>query len=380
MIPPLKLLNPGPVTLTPRVRSALTRPDLCHREPEFTALQQEIRYRLARVYPEAAATHDAVLLTGSGTASVEAMVGSLVPRGGHAVVAVNGVYGERIAAMLELQGKTARQVRAPFDQPIDVDAVARVLANDEGRITHVIAVHHETTTGRLNDLDTLGRLCRERNIPLLVDAVSSFGAERLAFADWNLEAVAGVANKCLHGAPGVGFVLVRRDRLAAGTTGATSVYLDLFRHDSEQQKGSTAFTQAVPACQALCEALRELDEAGGWCARHRRYRELSARAFRGLAGLGVKPLLAITEPASSVLTAYRLPDGCTYPALHDALKRAGFVIYAGQGPLAADMFRIAVMGDLTTADIERLLAACQEHFAIDARPPMAGVSASSDGT
>ena len=48
--------------------------------------------------------------------------------------------------------------------------------------------------------------------------------------------------------------------------------------------------------------------------------------------------------------------------------------------LAADMFRIAVMGDLTTADIERLLAECQEHFAIDARPPMVGVSAPSDGT
>ena len=374
----LKLLNPGPVTLTPRVRAALTRPDLCHREPEFAVLQQEIRDRLARVYSEAATTHHAVLLTGSGTAAVEAMVGSLVPRGGRAVVAVNGVYGERIAAMLELQGKTALQVRTPFDQPLDVDAVARVLANDQG-ITHVIAVHHETTSGRLNDIAALGRVCLERNVPLLLDAVSSFGAERLEFADWNLEAVAGVANKCLHGAPGVAFVLVRADRLATAATGATSVYLDLFRHYAEQERRSTAFTQAVPACQALCEALRELDEAGGWRTRNRRYRELAAQVFRGLAGLGVGPLLAITEPSSSVLTAYRLPEGCSYPSLHDALKRAGFVIYAGQGTLAADMFRIAVMGDLSAADIERLLAACQQHFAIGTRPAMAGASASSGG-
>ena len=371
----LKLLNPGPVTLTARVRAAMTRPDLCHREPEFEALQFEIRDGLTRVYPEAAATHTAVLLTGSGTSAVETMVGSLVPRSGRAVVAVNGFYGERIAAMLELQGKTALHARSPFDRPIDLNAVARLLGEEQG-VTHVIAVHHETTTGRLNDLAALGALCRERRVPLLVDAVSSFGGEPIEFADWNLEAVAGVANKCLHGAPGVAFVLARTDRLAEGASGATSLYLDLFRHDAEQRKGSTAFTQAVPACQALSEALRELNEGGGWRARHRHYRALSERVFRGLAALGVQPLLDIEEPSSSVLTSYRLPAGCAYPPLHDALKRAGFVIYAGQGALAATIFRIAVMGDLSMADIERLLGAIEHHLvAREMSPHVAGATA-----
>src|SRR5947209_15694271 len=99
------LLNPGPVTLTDRVRQALLRPDLCHREPEFAALQEDVRARLARVYPEAADDYAAVLLTGSGTAAVEAMTGSLVPPEGKALVVANGIYGERIASILEVQGK-----------------------------------------------------------------------------------------------------------------------------------------------------------------------------------------------------------------------------------------------------------------------------------
>ncbi len=244
---------------------------------------------------------------------------------------------------------------------MDLAAVERLLAT-EPAITHVLAVHHETTTGRLNDIGALGALCRRRGVPLLLDAISSFGGESIEFDAWNLEAVAGVANKCLHGAPGVAFVLARKSALTTRASGATSVYLDLFRHHVEQERGSTAFTQAVPACQALDEALRELAESGGWRARHAHYRSLSERVFHGLRALGVRPLLPIEEPSSAVLTSYRLPAGCDYPSLHDALKRAGFVIYAGQGTLAAEIFRIAVMGDLSRADVERLLAACAGHL------------------
>src|SRR3954468_23995387 len=91
------LLNPGPVTLSLRVREALLRPDLCHREPEYSALQQSVRQRLSRVYREAENGYETVLITGSGTAAVEAMVGSLVPCDGNVLVLSNGIYGERIA-------------------------------------------------------------------------------------------------------------------------------------------------------------------------------------------------------------------------------------------------------------------------------------------
>jgi 2-aminoethylphosphonate-pyruvate transaminase len=350
-----KLLNPGPVTLSERVRGALLRPDLCHREPEFAALQAAVRRGLAAVYPEAAADYSAVLLTGSGTAAVEAMVGSLVPRGGTALVAANGVYGERIAAMLAAQGRPPRLVRSDWLAPIDLPAVEAALAADPA-LSHVVAVHHETTTGRLNDLAALGALCRRFRRPLLLDAVSSFGAEAIDFAGWNVEACAATANKCLHGVPGLSFVLARRERLARGESAAPGLYLDLLRQHAEQEAGASAFTQAVHACHALDEALRELADEGGWSARHARYRALSGRLRAGLRALGYETLLPDAD-SSAALTAFRLPPGLPYPRLHAALRDAGYVVYAGQGALAAEIFRVAVMGALGPEDVDAVVAA-----------------------
>lgn len=350
----MKLLNPGPVSLTERVRNALLREDLCHREQEFAELQKDVRARLERVYPEAAEGYVAVMLTGSGTAAVEAMVGSLVPRDGRALVVANGVYGERMAAMLSAQGKRYETVATDWTRDIDLAGVERVLSLDPS-ITHVLSVHHETTTGRLNDIAGLGALCKRFGKPLLLDGVSSFGGEDIRFEEWNLEACAATANKCLHGVPGVSFALVRKGVFEQRSSGATSVYLDLWRHWKEQRGGWSPFTQSVHCVYALQEALRELDDEGGWRARHDRYAKRAAQVRACLTELGVESFLPDGAQASSaILASYRVPPGHDYDALHDGLKDRGFVIYAGQGPYQGKMFRIAVMGALGPEDIASL--------------------------
>jgi len=346
------LLNPGPVTLSERVRQALLRPDQCHREQEFADLVLSIRARLERLYDDTPGDHDAVIVSGSGTCAVEAMVASLVPREGTGLVATNGVYGERIAAMLDAQGKAHDIVRAEWLQPIDLDAVRGKLKSR--RFTAVLTVHHETTTGRLNQLDDLGAICREAGVPLLLDAVSSFGGEAIDWRRWHLGAIAATANKCLHGIPGIAFVIADRGLLAARRGSSPSLYLDLQRSHTEQQTGMSPFTQAVHACFALDEALAELADEGGWQRRHQLYRKRTARVRQGLAAIGIEALLPAAESAS-MLTAYRLPPGVSYQALHDHLKQAGFVIYAGQGALANGIFRIATMGAIEDADLDRLL-------------------------
>lgn len=346
----MKLLNPGPVSLTERVRQALLHPDLCHREPEFSALQREIRELLTGVY-DCSPDYAAVLLTGSGTAAVEAMVGSLVGASPVLVLA-NGVYGERMAAMLERHGKPHEVLRKDWTEPLDLEAVANRLENQS--YGAILAVHHETTTGRLNDIPSLGQLCRRSQTPLLLDAVSSFGGEEIGFEEWNLLACAATANKCLHGVPGVSFVLARREALQAPSF-SPCLYLDLQNYYREQERDSSPFTQAVQACYALCEALRELRDEGGWRRRRELYRGRTAQVRKGLAELGIQPFLS--EGLSDILGSYALPEGLSYEQLHDRLKQAGFVIYAGQGGLSARMFRVAVMGDLSPADLDQLLAA-----------------------
>jgi len=351
------LLNPGPVTLTTRVRRSLLQPDLCHRESELFDLQDEARRRLLQTHALDPAQWSAVLMTGSGTAAVESMVAALVPEGGRLLVVENGVYGERIAQMCAQYRIAHERAVGSWMQAPDLGAVAARLdaAPQTARFTHLAVVHHETTTGRLTDLQSLGELCRTRGMQMLVDGVSSFGAENLDFTDGSLAAVAATANKCLHGVPGAAFVIARRSALAQAAS--RTYYLDLGRLARQQDQRNTPFTPAVHAYYALVEALREYADAGGRPARYRHYAALAEQVRKGLADLGIEPAVP-PEQSSVVLRAYRLPEGLTYAALHDGLKAQGFVIYAGQGDLSKTLFRISTMGDLTSADIDRLLQCC----------------------
>jgi 2-aminoethylphosphonate-pyruvate transaminase len=350
------LLNPGPVTLSDRVRNALTAGDWCHREPEFAELTREINSALVGIYAGMRDGYAAVMLTGSGTCAVEAMLASFAPAEGGTLVLSNGVYGVRMARMLSAHRKPHELLEQPWTSPLDIDAAARVL-DQHPEITHVATVHHETTTGRLNDLDALGTLCRDRDLALLLDGVSSFGAERIDPADWNLEAVAGTANKCLHGVPGLSFVIARQRVWARPPPAVGSVYLDLYGYYAGQHgDGFSPFTQSVQVAFALREAIAEFEEAGGWQARRETYLQRAARIHTELTSLSIHTLLKDNE-YSSVLRSYLLSAAMRYGVLHDALKAKGFVIYAGQGELAATVFRLAYMGDIRAPDLDGLCAA-----------------------
>ena len=169
------LLNPGPVSISDGVRKAAVSHDLCHREPEYFSLQDRVRSALLKVYGCDRDEWTSVLLAGSGTTALEAMLSSLLPRDARLLVIANGVYGERISRIAEIHGVEHHSVGHEWTDPIDFKRVEEALAGDD--FTHVAAVHHETTTGRLNDVARLAGLCEQHGAELLLDAVSSFGAE-----------------------------------------------------------------------------------------------------------------------------------------------------------------------------------------------------------
>jgi 2-aminoethylphosphonate-pyruvate transaminase len=348
------LLNPGPVNVSDRVRAAVGGPDLCHRESEYFDLQDAILARLVDVFGAPADDYRAILLTGSGTAMVEAVVSSSVPEGGRLLVVENGVYGERMAAMARAHRIACDTIAVDWTTRVPAGRLEEALAHT--RYDAVAIVHHETTTGLLNDLDSVAGVVRRAGVRLLVDGVSALGGEPFDVGQWRPDAVACTANKCVQGLPGLSFALVRREWLdqAAGYP-ERSFYLHLPRHGAEQARRSTPFTPAIQVGYALLAALDELREetVDGRIARYRR----AGRIVRdGFEALGLELLL---PPAlrSTTLTAVRLPSGVPYAPLHDALKREGFVIYAGQGPLASGLFRVATMGAVTEADYRRFLDA-----------------------
>lgn len=350
------LLNPGPVNVSPRVRDAFRNaPDLCHREPEAGELLASIRRRLTACF--GGADYTAALLTGSGTAAVEAMIASGVGTGSLLVVN-NGVYGQRMADMARAHDIPVVEVRSGWAEPLALEAVEEALRANPG-VEAIALVHHETTTGLLNPVREVGGLARRHGVRLLLDSVSGLAGDEVDFVRDGVDLCAGTANKCIQGLPGIAFVLVRRDLLdALGAIRARSLYLHVPSHVAAQERGSMLFTSAVQVAVALDEALAELQEetVAGRVARYRAAAEFLRAGFRDL-GLS---FLVPEGWRSNCLTSLRLPAGLTYEKLHDDLKARGFVIYEGQGKLRTDVFRIANMGHLGRPEFSALLAALGE--------------------
>jgi 2-aminoethylphosphonate-pyruvate transaminase len=348
------LLNPGPANTTPTVRAALVMPDLCHREPECFEMMRRCRERLVRL-AGADAGWTAVLFAGSGTAAVEAAVASLVPRDRALLVVDNGVYGDRLGRMARAHGIPARALAYDPVTPVAPADVDRMLgAHPE--LSHVALVHHETTTGLLNPVAEVARIAAHHGRSVIVDAMSSLFGEPLAVTADGIDVVVASANKCLQGMAGVAFVLARRSAVdALQGRPPRSVYLDLYSHYASQEQDNTPFTPAVQVLHAMEQALIEL-ETEGVDRRLARYAD-NARVLRaGMTALGFE-ILVPPGRRSNILTTFRLPPGVSYDALHDAMKRQGYIIYAGQGPIRSHAFRVANMGTLTPVDMETVVAA-----------------------
>jgi len=347
------LLNPGPANTSVGVRRALVTPDLCHREPEFFEVMRECRERLVRLAE--AEGFAAVLFTGSGTAAVEASVCAAIPRDRTLLVVNNGVYGDRILRIARAHGIPTITLAYDITTPVLAEDVDRALAAHP-EASHVAVVHHETTTGLLNPVAEVAAVAARHGRRVLVDAMSSLFGEPLDVDAPGVDFVMASANKCLQGIPGISFVLARRAALdALDGQPPRSVYLDLHAHYMTQEQDNTPYTPAVQVLHAMREALRELEKESV-PARIARYAENARVLRRGMAALGFE-ILVPEGARSNILTTFRLLPGLAYDPLHDAMKRRGYIIYAGQGDIRTYAFRVSNMGTLTPRDMEGVVQA-----------------------
>ena len=350
------LLNPGPVNVSPRVRQALMKPDICHRESDFIELMQGIRDKLLRAFaPTYADQYVALILTGSGTAAVEAAVSSAVAPGRRIMIVKNGVYSQRMSAMAAANKIQAAEIPGEWDQRYEVEPV-RVSLRQNAAIQVLAVVHHETSTGMINPIKEIGAIAKKAGRFLLIDGVSSLGGEEVDFNACNVGVIAGSSGKCIQGFPGIGFVLVRRDLMEQMVNyERRSVYLHLPTYYKEQEESSIPFTPAVQLYYAFDEALSELLEEGV-ANRIARYRKMAHLLRNWMRAIRVK--FYLREPLwSSSLTSFFLPEGVYYDHLHDLLRERGFIIYAGQAQLEQSIFRVASMGALTEADLNGFMTA-----------------------
>ena len=349
------LLTPGPLTTSMTVKEAMLH-DWGSRDEAFIAINARMRRRLLEI-AGASETHVAVPLQGSGTFAVEAMIGTLVPRQGKLLVLVNGAYGQRMVRVCGYHGRTVASVTAPEDQAIDAKAVEAALAADPA-ITHVAAVHCETTSGVLNPVEEIAGVVERAGRSLLIDAMSAFGALPLDARRLRFDAVAASSNKCFEGVPGMGFVLVRRPVLEAAAGNAPALTLDL--HDQWQameKNGQWRFTPPTHVIAAFDQALSEHEAEGGVEGRGGRYRRNCKILIEGMRAMGFATLLPEHLQAPIIVTFHMPADpNFHFDEFYDRLRRRGYVIYPGKLTVA-DSFRIGCIGRLGESEMRGALAA-----------------------
>jgi len=370
------LLTPGPLTTSWEVKQAMLR-DWGSWDDDFRAMTRDLRARLLAMTGSGAADYDCVPIQGSGSYCVEAMLGSFVPKDGKVLVLANGAYGLRASKTLTYLGRAQRLLDKGDYLPPRGSEVAAILADDPA-ITHVMAIHCETSSGILNPIEEIAEATRAAGRKLLIDSMSAFGALPLDPALLHCAAFVSSANKCIEGVPGFGFVIARKDEIAAARGNSHSLSLDV--HDQwavMEQTGQWRFTPPTHVVAAFLAALKAHQAEGGVPARGARYAMNRDTVVSGLRALGFETLLASRWLSPIIVTFFCPADPAfTFQGFYDAMKARGFIIYPGKLTVV-DSFRIGCIGRMDAHTMRRVVDAAREALAqmgvASAAPPAAAL-------
>lgn len=358
------LFTPGPLTTSQTVKQAMLR-DLGSRDVAFIETVGNIRRLLLDIAGVPGADvagddgYEAVLMQGSGTFGLEAVIGSTVPPDGKVLVIINGAYGDRIAKIarvLKIETATLEYSTNEAPSAADVDAM---LAQDEA-ITNVVVVHCETTSGIMNPIEDIGAVVHRHGKSYFVDSMSAFGAVPFDFEKCKIDFLVSSANKCIEGVPGFSFAICRRSSLLATEGYARSVSLDLLAQwQGLEANGQFRFTPPTHVILAFEQALLELADEGGVEGRAARYSANNEVLLSGMRDMGFTEYLP-PDLQGVIITAFCYPGHprFQFEEFYSALNDKGFVIYPGKVS-DIDCFRIGNIGRLFESDMSALLAAIQ---------------------
>jgi len=356
------LLTPGPATTTDKVKLAQLVPDMCPREKEFGHLMKSVCTELTHIVADSE-RYSTILFGGSGTAAVESILSSVVQRGDRVLIVNNGAYGKRMCEIAEAYGLGHLVFHSPSHTALDLTALELRLKKGWRKITHMAVVHHETTTGLLNDIEAIGALCLKYRIRLIVDAISSFAAIPINMSEMNIHYLAASSNKNLQAMAGISFVIADTKLLERNKLNKSkNYYLDLhaqYRFFSETNQ--SRFTPPVQTIYALHQAIDELKEEG-IDQRYQRYKKSWETLIAGITRLGLR-YIASECLHSKLVTSIFEPDleGYSFKEMHDYLHGRGYTIYPGKLD-EFKTFRIANIGDITYKDIESFLKLLETYL------------------
>ncbi|MBD2099398.1 alanine--glyoxylate aminotransferase family protein [Leptolyngbya sp. FACHB-261] len=373
----LMLMIPGPTPVPEQALLALAKHPIGHRSGEFSKVMAEVTEGLKWLHQT---QNDVLVLTASGTGALEAGIINFLSPGDRVLCGANGKFGERWVEVCTAYGIQVETISAPWGQALDPEAFRLQLEADTAKeIKAVIITHSETSTGVVNDLETINRHVKAHGQALIiVDAVTSLGAMNVPVDAWDLDVVGSGSQKGYMIPPGLGFVSVSPKAWEAYKTAkCPRYYLDLGKYRKDAAKNSTPYTTPVNLVIALQTTLRMMREEGleQIFARHSRHRAATRAAIKAL-NLG---LLADDASAAYSITAVQPPEGLDAEKIRSVLKKQFSIVMAGgQDHLKGKIFRIGHLGFVSDRDILTAISALEatlRELGYEGAVPGAGVAA-----
>lgn len=327
-----RLLTPGPVELHPRALEALARPQLHHRSEEAKALFHQARQGLTQAFQTQG---EVLLITGSGTAAMDALVQNLFAPGQTVWVPVHGKFSERWAEIAQAAGLRVMRHDLDWGQSVTLADLQTIAGPPDG----ILLTHSETSTGAQNDLPALAAAIKQRfpNTLLVVDAITSLLLSPFALEGWGIDAAASGSQKGVMCPPGLGFAALSPRALQL--LQPRGYYLNLAAELKVQKTGESAWTPAINLIAAVAgvlgAVLPHLEDY------HRLKSQQTELLYQAGQRVGLRPVPAVPGPAT---TCFWLPDGLSYAQVKDGFARRGATIMGGQGHLKGRTFRLSLMG------------------------------------
>ncbi|MCU0666593.1 MAG: alanine--glyoxylate aminotransferase family protein [Candidatus Omnitrophica bacterium] len=348
------LLTPGPTPLPPEVCEAMARPIIHHRTPQFQEILKEAGEGLKYIFQT---TEDVFILTSSGTGAMESAVVNLLSAQDAVICVETGKFGERWTELCKAYGVNPEVISVEWGKAVDPKVIQDKLKANPN-IKAVFTTLCETSTGVTNDIEAIGKVVKNSNAVLVVDAISGLGAIDLKTDAWGCDVVVSGSQKGLMLPPGLAFISVSKkawEKIEAAKL--PKYYFNLKQAKKAWASTDTPFTPGIPVVIALNEALKIMRQDGieNIFSRHKKMADATRNAMQGLG-------LELFSPtaASDVVTAVKVPQGIDGEKLVKTMRDVhGVTIAGGQAELKGKVFRIAHMGYITEFDII-LCVACLE--------------------
>ncbi|UVT14340.1 MAG: alanine--glyoxylate aminotransferase family protein [Nitrospira sp.] len=356
------LLGPGPSMVHPRVLRAMATPLVGHLDPAFLSVMNDIQSLLRHVF--ATTNRFTIAVSGTGSAGMEVAMVNMVEPGDAVIVGINGVFGTRLATIVDRCGGKAIRVEVPWGQMIEPDAISTLLQRS-GPVKAVALVHAETSTGAWQPIEPISAICRKYDTLLIVDAVTSLGGVPVEVDQWGIDVCYSATQKCLSCPPGLAPLTLSERALSAiknRRAPCQSWYFDLALIADYWAEHNRTYHHTAPISMlyALREALRLIKEEG-LSARFARH-ELNSRALMaGLIALGLEPLPP-PDHRLPTLICVTVPTHINEASVRSQLlETSGIEIGGGLGHLKGKVWRIGLMGESSTeANVLTFLNALEE--------------------